>query len=153
MNPAWIVAELQPMSVFVRRAMAATEFVLFLVSVFAVIAVVLAAVGLYGVLSTTVRQRTAEIGVRVAFGAQTRTIFQLILAQGLRLSAIGLVAGLAGAVAITRVMESMLVGVTATDPTTFISIAGLFFACTTLACCVPALRAARLDPVTALREE
>ena len=101
-NPRIIVSELQPMSVFVDQAMAPTRFALFLVGAFAIVAAVLAAIGLYGVLATTVRQRTSEIGVRMAFGAHASSIFQLVLGQGLRLSLLGLVIGLAIAAATTR---------------------------------------------------
>jgi ABC-type antimicrobial peptide transport system permease subunit len=110
-------------------------------------------VGLYGVLSTLVRQRTAEIGVRMALGAAPGSIFQLVVGQGLRLSAGGIVLGLAAAFALTRVMTSMLVGVKATDPPTFAAVAALFFAIAALACWIPARRAAGLDPTQALREE
>jgi predicted permease len=152
-NPRIIVSELQPMSDFVDRAMAPTRFALFLVSAFAIVAAVLAAVGLYGVLATTVRQRTSEIGIRMAFGAQASSIFQLVLGQGLRLSALGLVIGLIVAAATTRVMQSMLVGVAPTDPATFALIAVLFIAVAAVACWLPARRAARLNPVAALRDE
>jgi putative ABC transport system permease protein len=152
-NPRIIITELQPMSAFIDRAMAPTRFALFLVSVFAAVAAVLAAVGLYGVLATTVRQRTSEIGVRIAFGAHSSSIFRLVLLQGLRLSAIGLVIGLVVAAATTGVMRSMLVGVAPTDPATFAAIAALFIAVAAIACWLPARRAARLDPITALREE
>jgi predicted permease len=152
-NPRIIVSELQPMTTFVERAMAPTQFALFLVGAFAIVAAVLATVGLYGVLATTVRQRTSEIGVRMAFGAQTTSIFRLVLGQGLRLSAIGLVIGLVIAAATTQVMRSMLVGVAPTDPATFAAIAALFIAVAAFACWLPARRAARLNPVAALREE
>ena len=94
-----------------ERAQAGTRFQLLLIGVFAAIAAILAGVGLYGVLATLVRQRTAEIGVRMALGAAPASIFQLIVGQGLRLSAAGILVGLAAAAALTRVMTSMLIGV------------------------------------------
>ena len=151
--PAVPVAELQPMDDYVKAARAPTQFALILIGVFGVIAVVLASVGLYGVLATAVRQRTAEIGVRMTFGAEARSIFRLIVGQGLRLSGIGVVVGLAAAFAATRVMASLLVGVKPTDAPTFVAIAVLFVAVAALASWVPARRAARLDPAVALREE
>jgi putative ABC transport system permease protein len=147
------VAEVQPFLALVSRAMAPTRFALALIAVFAVIAAVLAAVGLYGVLSTVVRQRTAEIGVRMAFGAPARSIFQLVIGQGLKLSAIGIALGIAGALALTRGMSSMLVGVRPTDPLTFLSIAVLFLVIAGVSSWLPARRAAALDPNVALREE
>jgi predicted permease len=147
------VAEVEPMSALVDRAMASTRFALALITVFAAIAAVLAAVGLYGVLSTVVRQRTAEIGVRMAFGAPTSSIFQLVIGQGLRLSAIGIALGIAGALALTRGMSTMLIGVRPTDPPTFVAIAVLFMAIAALSSWLPARRAAALDPNVALREE
>ena len=103
-------------------------------------------------LSTGVRQRTAEIGVRMVFGAPTSSIFGLVIGQGLKLSAIGVAAGIVGAFLLTRAMESMLVGVSATDPITFAGIAVLFLAIAALACWIPARRAAAMDPAVALRE-
>ena len=100
----------------VQRAQAGTRFQLLLIGVFAAIAAILAGVGLYGVLATLVRQRTAEIGVRMALGAAPTSIFQLIVSQGLRLSVAGILAGLIAAFAVTRVMASMLIGVQPTDP-------------------------------------
>ena len=147
------VAEVQPMTAFVAKAMASTRFALALIAVFAGIAVVLAAVGLYGVLSTVVRQRTAEIGVRMAFGANKASIFQLVIGHGLRLSVIGVALGAAGALALTQGMRTMLVGVKPTDPLTFVSIAVLFMAIAGLSSWLPARRAAGLDPNVALREE
>ena len=152
-DPNIPLGEVQPMQAFVDVAMAPTRFALALIAVFAVIAGMLAAVGLYGVLSTAVRQRTAEIGVRMVFGAPKATIFQLVIGQGLKLTAIGVVLGLIGAFFVTRVMESMLIGVTPTDPVTFASIALLFGLIAAAACWLPARRAAGLDPAAALREE
>src|SRR6185369_2937113 len=117
-DPRLAIAEVQPMSAFVDKAMAPVRFTATLIGIFAVVAVVLAGVGLYGVLSTVVRQRTAEIGMRMVFGAPRSSILSLVVGEGLRLSAAGIAIGLAGAFAITRVMASMLVGVNPTDPVT-----------------------------------
>jgi len=105
------------------------------------------------VLATVVRQRTAEIGVRMTLGAQPRNIFQLVVGQGLRLTAIGVAAGLIAAFVLTRGMNTMLVGVKATDPATFATMAVVFFAIAAMASWLPAWRAASLDPTAALREE
>ena len=153
LDPLVPVAELQPMTVFVDRAMAPTRFALVLITVFGAIAAALAAIGLYGVLSTAVRQRTAEIGVRMVFGAQKSSIFQLVIGHGLKLTAAGIVVGLIGAFMVTRVMRGMLVGVAPTDPLTFAAMAVLFLAIAAVACWIPARRAAGLDPTVALREE
>src|SRR4029077_6221120 len=114
-----VINDLKPMDSLVRGAQSGTRFSLLLIGVFAPIAALLAAVGLYGVLSTVVRQRTAEIGVRMALGAAPGSIFSLVVGQGLRLSAAGIAVGLVAAFAVTRVMSSMLVGVQPTDPPTF----------------------------------
>jgi putative ABC transport system permease protein len=153
LDPRLPVSEVQPMTALLDRAMAPTRFALVLIGVFAVIAGVLAGVGLYGVLSTVVRQRTAEIGVRMAFGAQSGNIFRLVIGEGLKLSAAGIVLGAAAAYAMTRVMGSMLVGVEATDPATFATIAVLFLLVATVACWQPARRAAALDPTRAFRDD
>jgi len=147
------VSEIQPMQAFVDRALAPTRFALLLTSIFAAIAAVLAVVGLYGVLSTSVRQRTAEIGVRMAFGAERSAIFRLIVGRGLLLSSIGVAIGVAGAFGLTRWIASLLVGVRATDPFTFLAIGGLFLIVSAVACGLPAYRASRLDATVALRSE
>jgi len=146
-------AEVQPMQAFVDQAQAQTRFSLVLIAIFAAIAAVLAAVGLYGVLSNSVRQRTAEIGLRMALGAAPHSVFGLVVGHGLRLSAAGIGLGLIAALSLTRVMESMLVGVAPHDPITFGAIAGLFFVIAAVACWLPARRAAGMDPTVALREE
>jgi ABC-type antimicrobial peptide transport system permease subunit len=147
------VFEVQPMDVLVDKAEAGTRFSLMLIGVFAAIAVLLAGVGLYGVLSTMVRQRTSEIGVRMALGAGPSRIFNLVIGHGLRLSAAGIGLGILAALALTRVMSTMLVGVKASDPMTYVAMAVLFFGITALACWMPGRRAAGLDPLVALRDE
>jgi len=151
--PGVPVARLQPMSALVERAMAPTRFALSLIGAFAAIAAALAAIGLYGVLATAVRQRRAEIGIRMTFGASRAGIIRMIVRHGLALSTIGIAIGLAGAFALTRVMQTLLIGVTPTDPATFTAIALFFLAIALLACWLPALRAGGLDPVVVLREE
>jgi predicted permease len=148
-----LVTEMQPMDALLERAQASTRFSLLLIGVFAVIAALLAGVGLYGVLATVVRQRTAEIGVRMTLGAGPGQIFQLIVGQGLLLTAIGIFAGAIAAFALTRAMTTMLVGVRPSDPTTFAAIAVIFFVIAATASWLPAWRAASLDPTVALREE
>jgi putative ABC transport system permease protein len=151
-DPAMVVADLAPMTTLVQRAQAATRFTLLLIGVFTVIASLLVGVGLYGVLSTVVRQRTAEIGVRVALGAQPSSILGMVVGQGLRLSAAGVAIGLVAAYTLTRLMATLLVGVRATDPPTFIVMVMVFFVIAVISSWLPAHRAAALDPTTALRE-
>jgi putative ABC transport system permease protein len=136
----------------VHDAQASTRFSLLLITAFAMIAGILAGVGLYGVLSTAVRQRTAEIGVRMAMGAERGDIVQLVVREGMRLSVIGIAAGIVAAFALGRVMTAMLVGVKATDPATFVGMTVIFLAISALASWVPARRAAGMDPKTALHE-
>jgi putative ABC transport system permease protein len=133
------------------KAQAPTRFALVLIGIFSVIAAVLASVGLYGVLATLVRQRTAEIGVRMAFGADRGTIFGLIVGHGLMLSAVGVVLGAIASFFLTNAMRSMVVGIRPNDPFTFVVIGVTFFVIALLACGIPAYRAARLDPTVALR--
>jgi len=147
------ITEMQTMDAIVHQAGADTRFQLLLIGIFAAIAAVLASVGLYGVLSSQVRQRTAEIGVRMALGAAPAGIFKLVIGQGLLLTAAGIGVGMAAAFGLTRVMASMLVGVTATDPATFIGMSVFFLLIAAVASWAPARRAAGLDPVAALREE
>jgi putative ABC transport system permease protein len=147
------INQLQSMDSRVVQAQAQTRFSLLLIGVFSTIAALLAGVGLYGVLATMVRQRTAEIGVRMALGAAPSRIFRLMVGKGLSLSAIGIVIGVVGAFALTRVLASMLVEVKPTDTFTFLSVAGLFLFIAVMASWIPALRAAGLDPTTALRNE
>lgn len=153
LNPRAAAVEMQPMEAFVAEAQAETRFALMLIGLFAVIAVVLASVGLYSVLSTAVRLRTSEIGVRMAFGAEQGNIFRMMVGQGLTLSAIGIALGVAMALGLVGAMQTMLVGVEPTDPATFAAIALTFVVIAVVACGVPALRAARMNPLAALRDD
>jgi putative ABC transport system permease protein len=126
---------------------------LLLLSIFAGIAFVLAIVGIYGVMSYAVTQRTHEIGIRMAIGAQPRDVFRMILGQGMLLTGIGMVAGLLGAFALTRLMATMLFSVKPTDPVTFATVALLLVAVALLACYIPGRRATKVDPVNSLRYE
>src|SRR5262249_37554806 len=148
-----LINQMQPMDERVIAAQAQTRFTLLLIGVFSVIAALLAGVGLYGVLATVVRQRTGEIGLRMALGAAPFRIFRLMVGKGLWLSVIGIVIGLVAAFALTRVLASMLVEVKPTDPVTFVSVALLFLLIAFVASWLPALRAAGLDPNQALRNE
>lgn len=149
----FLITNLKPMDSLVQGAQSGTRFSLVLIGVFASMALILAAVGLYGVLSTLVRQRTAEIGVRMALGAAPAGIFRLVVGQGMMLSLAGVVLGLAAALLLTRAMTSMLVGVKPTDAVTYAAMAILFFAIAALSSWAPAHRAAGLDPTKALRDE
>ena len=151
-DPTYVLADVAPMEALVARAQAHTRFSLMLIGVFAVIAALLVAVGLYGVLSTVVRQRTAEIGVRMALGAAPGSILRLVVGHGLRLSAAGIIVGILAALGLTRLMTTMLIGVKSTDPLTFGTMAVVFFALAAVSSWLPARRAAALDPTTALRE-
>jgi putative ABC transport system permease protein len=153
LDPRVPVAEVQPMTALVDRAMAPIRFTTTLIGIFAAVALVLAAIGLYGVLSTIVRQRTAEIGMRMVCGAQRASVLKLVVSEGLKLAFAGMVLGLAGALAATRVMASLLVGVGTADPITFGAIVVLFATTASAASWLPAHRASRLDPMSAIREE
>ena len=118
-----------------------------------VLALFLAAFGLFAVLAQMVRRRTPEIGIRMAMGAAPGDVLGMILREGMSLSAIGVVVGFIGAIALTRAMTSLLFGVSSTDPGVFLTICVLLLAVAAAACWIPALRAAALDPTVALREE
>jgi putative ABC transport system permease protein len=139
--------ELLSESILVRR------FLMLLLTVFAAIALILAAIGIYGVMSFAVTQRTQEIGIRMALGAQTRDVLKLVLKNGLVLAIIGVVVGMVSAFALTRLMRSLLFGVTTTDAATFAVVPLGVIAVVLLACYLPARRAAKVDPLVALRYE
>jgi len=122
-------------------------------STFGVLALVLATLGLYSVMTYAVSQRTREIGIRMALGAQVRDVLRLVVSQGMRMASVGIVLGLLGAFALTRVLASLLLGVGTTDAVTFVGVVALLTAVALLACYIPARRAARVNPLVALRHE
>ncbi len=156
-NAIWAVDKDQPVSnlrsmdEIVSEAVARQRFSMLLLGIFAALAMVLAAVGIYGVMSYSIAQRTREIGLRIALGAQKSDVLKMILRQGLRFVAAGLAIGLAASFVLTRVMASLLFGISATDPATFVSISLVLIAVALLASYIPAVRAMKIDPMLALR--
>jgi putative ABC transport system permease protein len=147
------VADIQPMTKLIADSVARRRFNTLLTGLFAVVALVLSSVGIFGVMNYTVAQRTQEIGLRVALGAQTRDVLRLVLGQGMQLILFGLAVGLAASFALTRVLAGMLYGVTPTDPLTFAAVSLLLAGVALLACYIPARRATKVDPLVALRYE
>jgi putative ABC transport system permease protein len=152
-DPDVPVFAVRSMEEVVARSMAERRFALEILGFFAFIALLLACIGIYGVMAYTFSQRTHEIGIRIALGAQRQHILRMALGEGMLLVAFGLAAGLFGALLLTQFLRSMLFAVKPTDPVTFIAIAALLTAVALLACYIPAHRATRVDPLVALREE
>src|SRR5215475_4947546 len=153
MDPNLPIYDVKTMEQWLLESLARRRFAMLMLGLFAVIAMLLAAVGIYGVMSYTVAQRTREIGVRVALGAQTRDVLRLVVRQGMSLAGIGVGIGLAAAIGVSRLMTGLLFDVRATDPITFTAIAVLLTIVALLACLLPARRAAQVDPLVALRVE
>jgi putative ABC transport system permease protein len=147
------VADIDTMDHIVLEAIARQRFSMLLLGIFAALALVLAAVGIYGVMSYSVTQRTHEIGIRMALGARRTDVLQMTIKQGLKLVSIGMILGLVAAFLVTRILTSQLFGVSATDPITFTGISLVLLAVAILASYLPALRATRVDPITALRAQ
>jgi putative ABC transport system permease protein len=152
-DPALPVFQMRTMEENRRRSFWQYGVFGWMFSIFGFIALALASVGVYGVLSYAVSQRTQEIGVRVALGAERRDVLRLIIGQGLKLAAVGVVVGLAGAFAVTPVIRTLLYNVTPTDPLSFAGVAAFLIGVATAASYIPARRALRVDPIVALRGE
>ena len=153
LNKSAPISSVATMEEVVANAVWQQRFNLILIGTFAALALVLAAVGIYGVMAYSVAQRTQEIGIRLALGAQKRDLLRLVVGQGMRLALVGLAIGLLGALALTRVMSTLLYQVKATDTLTFAGVSTVLAAVSFLACYLPARRAARVDPMVALRHE
>jgi len=147
------IASIRTMEQVVAESVGAPRYRTSLLGLFAFIALLLAAIGIYGVSSYAVAQRTHEIGIRMALGAEPREVQWLVIGRGIRLTLVGVGAGLAGAFGLTRLLVRLLFGVTSTDPLTFASVAVILTGIALLACWIPARRAARVDPMVALRHE
>jgi predicted permease len=153
LDPRDVIYNVQTMENVWASSMAARTFSMILLAIFAELAVIVACVGIYGVISYLVSQRTQEIGVRMALGAQRRDILTLVLGHGTRMTMLGAVAGIAASLALTRLMASQLFGVSSYDPITFASVAVVLMLVGLAACWIPARRAMRVDPMVALRYE
>lgn len=153
LDPEQPISDVRTMDSLLAKSIAKARFSTMLLTIFAGLALALAAIGIYGVISYVVTQRGHEIGVRMAMGAQASDVFKLVLRNGMGLAVIGVGIGLAGAFALTRVMTTLLFGVTPTDAVTFATVSALLLGVALLACFIPARRATKVDPLTALRYE
>jgi putative ABC transport system permease protein len=147
------VHDIQTMDQALRARLGPEQFAASLLIIFAAVALSLAAVGLYGVMSYAVSQRTREIGIRMALGARRSDVMMMVIGQGIKFAGAGILIGLSGALALTRFMETLVFGVSATDPLTYVTIVSLLTVVALLACWIPARRATKVDPLLALRCE
>jgi ABC-type antimicrobial peptide transport system permease subunit len=148
-----VMSGAQTMNDVISDSVAMRRFSMILFGVFAALALLLSSVGIYGVISYLVGQRTREIGIRIALGARRTDVMRLVLGHGLKMACIGVVIGLAASLGLTRLMANMLYGVSPTDPLTFAAVAILLTLVALAACYIPARRAMRVDPIVALRYE
>jgi putative ABC transport system permease protein len=153
LDPNVAAADVKTMDAVIDASVAQRRLTMLLLSIFAVVALVLAAVGIYGVIGYSVSQRTQEIGIRMALGAQRATVLRMVVGQAMLLAALGIAAGAGGAWGLTRLMQKLLFGVEPSDPATFVGVAGILALVAAVAASIPGLRATRVDPVIALRSE
>jgi putative ABC transport system permease protein len=153
LDPELPLAGVATMDQLLADSLSRSRFTMLLLGIFSAVALVLAAVGVYGLIAYSVTQRTQELGIRVALGAQSRDVLRLVLAQGTRLTLLGVALGVFAALALSRLLATLLFNVSATDPLTFAGVATLLAAVALLACFIPARRATRVDPIVALRYE
>jgi putative ABC transport system permease protein len=153
LNKDQAVFNVRTMEQIVSQSVAPRRFSMLLLAVFAVVALALAVIGIYGMLSYAVAQRTREIGLRMTLGAQRTDVMRLVIGHGMKLAIAGVVLGLIASFALTRTMKNLLFGVSATDPITFVSITVLLAVVAFVACWIPARRATKVDPILALRYE
>ena len=153
LDPNVAAADVKTMDAVIDASVAQRRLTMLLLSIFAIVALVLAAVGIYGVIGYSVSQRTQEIGIRMALGAQRATVLRMVVGQAMTLAAVGIAAGAVGAWGLTRLMQKLLFGVEPSDPMTFIAVAGVLALVAGVAASIPGLRATHVDPVIALRSE
>jgi predicted permease len=152
-DPSTVVYGIQPLKEIVGNSIATQRLAMILLSIFSGLALVLSAIGIYGVISYLTGQRTHEIGIRVALGASSTDVLRMVLGEGMKLALIGVAIGIAAALGLTRLIAKLVYGVGAFDPITFVSVAILLTGIALLSCYIPARRAMRVDPMVALRYE
>jgi putative ABC transport system permease protein len=153
LDPDLALANIRTMDQLMSQSLGQSRYSGLLLGIFAIVALALAAVGIYGVIAYAVSQRTREIGIRIALGARKRHIFRLVVGHGMILSMIGVAIGVAASLMLTRYLSSLLYDVSSTDPVTFTSVVLILITVALLACSIPARRATRVDPMNALRHD
>jgi putative ABC transport system permease protein len=153
LDPELPMAAVATMDQLLADSLSRSRFTMLLLGIFAAVALLLAAVGIYGLIAYSVTQRTQELGIRMALGAQRRDVLRLVLSQGTRLTLLGVAIGVFAALAFSRLLSTLLFNVSATDPFTFAGVSCLLAMVALLACFIPARRATRVDPIVALRYE